>query len=93
MDKNGKDAAKGVKLDSAVCDQRKEERKRGRGMFMGLKKTVELKRVKTNEEDKISVDLELASEEWRVISVYNRAGKKAYLERIEGEIDKTGRAK
>lgn len=59
-------------------------------MLTGIRKSLKVKSVGIKKRDVMTVDLEVEDEEWRVISVYNRMGKRDYLKNIEEVIEKGG---
>lgn len=77
-------------IQDAVKDKKKD-RSAG-GMLTGkrekIRKTLEVKKVNIDRRDIISIDLKIKEEDWKIISVYNRNGKKSYLKTLEEEIEK-----
>jgi len=59
-----------------------KDKKKGRsagGMITGIRKNMKVKKLNKGSRDIISIDVEIEGEDWRIMSVYNRAGKKEYL--------------
>lgn len=70
-----------------------KEKKRGRiagRMLTGIRKTLRVKNVEKEKRDMINMKIEIEEENWRIISVYNRMGKKDYLKSLEEEIERGG---
>lgn len=70
-----------------------KDKRKGRsagGTLTGIRKTLKVKNVGTGKRDILSVDLEIEEEEWRIISVYNRMGKREYLKNLEEIMERGG---
>jgi len=60
-------------------------------MIIGINKQLQRKSMNIERSDMMIYELELEREKWKIISVYNRAGKKNFLEKITEETDTTER--
>jgi len=70
-----------------------KDKKKGRsagGMITGIRKNMKVKKLNKGSRDIISIDVEIEGEDWRIMFVYNKAGKKGYLKKLEEEIEKDG---
>lgn len=70
-----------------------KDKKKGRsagGMITGIRKTLKVKNVGKEKRDILCIALELNEEKWRIISVYNRMGKREYLKNLEEVIEEGG---
>ncbi|XP_071577333.1 uncharacterized protein [Temnothorax nylanderi] len=74
----------------------KRDKKKGRGsggIITGIRKAIEKESVQKDSQGIISCDAQIGKEKWRIISIYNREGKKALLEEMEELIEKEGHKK
>lgn len=70
-----------------------KDKRKGRSageMLTGIRKTLKVKKIRKENRDIISMDMDIEGEDWKIISVYNRMGKKEYLKSLEGETEKGG---
>lgn len=72
-------------MQRAIKDKRKG-RSAG-GMLTGIRKTLKVKNIGRGKRDIINIEVEIEEEDWRMISVYNRMGRKDYLKNMEEEIE------
>ncbi|EZA55105.1 hypothetical protein X777_05360, partial [Ooceraea biroi] len=66
------------------------DKKKGRGsggMIVGVKKNIRMKDVQKETRGIISYKVKIKGEIWRIISIYNREGKKRTLEELEEKIE------
>jgi len=67
--------------------------KKGRGagdMITGVKKNIRMEEVQKETQGIISYSVEINGEKWKIISIYNREGKKKTLEELEEIIEGEG---
>lgn len=78
-----------------------KDKRKGRSAgetLTGIRKTLKVRKEKGDKEKKIrkenrdiiSIDMDIEGEDWKIISVYNRMDKKEYLKSLEGETEKGG---
>lgn len=70
-----------------------KDKRKGRSAgetLTGIRKTLKVKKIRKENRDIISIDMDIEGEDWKIISVYNRMGKKEYLKSLEGETEKGG---
>lgn len=71
----------------------KKDKKKGRGsggMITGIRKSIKKESVQKNDQGIISCNLQIRKEKWKIISIYNREGKRTFLEEIEELIEREG---
>lgn len=69
------------------------DKKKGRGaggMITGVKKNIRMEEVQKETQGIISYSVEINGEKWKIISIYNREGKKKTLEELEEIIEGEG---
>lgn len=73
-----------------------KDKKKGRRageMLTGIRKTLIVKSIEKERRDMMNMVVEIEEENWRIISVYNRTGKKEYLKNLEEEMERGGWSK
>ncbi|XP_025266706.1 golgin subfamily A member 6-like protein 6 [Camponotus floridanus] len=81
------------KNDTTGRERGAKDKKRGRGvggMKTGVKKNIRMEEVQKETQGIISYSLEINGEKWKIISIYNREGKKKTLEELEEIIKSEG---
>ncbi|XP_024872051.1 myosin-3-like [Temnothorax curvispinosus] len=74
----------------------KRDKKKGRGsggMITGIRKAIKKESVQKDSQGIISCNVQIGKEKWRIISIYNREGKKALLEEMEELTENKGHRK
>lgn len=60
------------------------------GMISGIKKSITKEKTSTKKQGIITQEIKINNEKWRIISIYNRTGKKELLEELEEEAEREG---
>jgi len=60
------------------------------GMLVGVRKTLAVKYTGREKKDLMSTEIKVKEQIWKIISIYNRMGKKSQLEAMEEEIERSG---
>lgn len=57
-------------------------------MITGVRKVIKIGKVHKETQGIISYEIRIDEEKWKIISVYNNAGRKIFLEGLEEELEK-----